>query len=471
MTVGSQGLLSFAPQRRHQIILQSVLAFVTSFSSSIAWKLSDADFATKVGSDYLAESYFLSALMLFLSSYLMLSSLKKESPQKTFIRVQKAATIGFSVLAVFEWFFHISQYQHVIFAMKGLGYAFSYVVINAFWISLDVYSRDSTVTKAQCTWYLFCSYVSMAAAGFCLQSETLSSSQLGICVAACSTVCWAIGKFAYELPLKTTVVDPVLYRRPSARQVLWGAMRGSPGIATFVIASVLLSVLASSTEYSFIVDFEAKYMSLTDASQNIQSFGSFVTLIGLGNILTLFSSQLCSRYRLGRASIPLATVGVCVMIRLGFADNHSIFSSVLTLLTIESLYPLIVESNLSHLLGLFHESERVSARLMLDTIIEPTGLALSAVFLEIPYIDINTLGVAVVVVAMLLAGFSCTIDKGWKDKLLQAWHWKQAFLARQVYTALVAVLTLLSAAQIDETPDALWLIDDSEWVSIPIITE
>jgi hypothetical protein len=158
----------------------ALLAFTVSLSSSIAWKVSDVDFATKIGSDRLVEAYICTAFAIFGSSSLILSGLKFLSPQSVFLSVQRYAGISFGILALFEAFFSLSHYTSMIFVLKVLGYAYSALVVNSFWIALDPYDTKSPVTAGQCTLYTFCTYFGMAIAGVWLQSDTIGAAQLGL---------------------------------------------------------------------------------------------------------------------------------------------------------------------------------------------------------------------------------------------------------------------------------------------------
>jgi hypothetical protein len=455
--------------------LLALLAFTVSLSSSIAWKVSDVDFATKLGSDRLAQAYVFTALAIFGSSALILSGLKSLSPQAIFLSVQRYAGLSFGALAVLEILFSLSHYTSMIFFFKVLGYAYSALVINAFWIALYPYDEKSPVTAGQYTLYTFCTYFGMSAAGVWLQSDTIGARHLGLLVTGCSIVCWLLGTMALEgrkpLVLKRSIplqVDQT--HRPSPSQTLFRAMLGSRAVMTLVLGSILLNVLVSSTEYYFIADFESRFLTLQNAPSGVNSIGSFVTLIGFGNILTLFTSRLWSKFQLGRAGLPVATIFAVLMMRIGFTDSQSLISSVVTLLVVESVYPLVVESNMQYLLARFPESERLSARTMIDAIAEPAGLILSAMLLIMPGFDIHTLGIGVVCIAILLLLISCYADAVWRRSQVASFRQMISLVAARCSTYLVLCQTLLPCVDRPyELAEDLIVVEGYNWLYIPAV--
>lgn len=461
-----------ATMTKNPVVLLTILAFTVSLSSAIAWKVSDVDFATKLGSERLSEAYVCTALVIFASSSLILSGLKWLTPQVVFLSVQRYAGLAFGLLACCETLFSLSRFSTMIFIFKVIGYAYSALVLNSFWIALNPYDEKSPVTTGQCTLYSLSTYVGMAVAGVLLQSDTLHAGQLGLLVAGCSVICWIIGSIAFGgdeiLPSTPRPVEEP--PRPSHSQTLWRAIFASRAVMTLVVGSVLLNVLVSSTEYYFIADFESRFLSLKDAPSGVQSIGSFVTLIGLGNILALFSWKLWHRHRIGRAGLPIAALFAVFMMRIGFTQSHSVISSVVTLLIVESLYPLVVESNMQYLLARFGESERVSARTLIDTVAEPAGLLLSAILLILPGFDIQALGIGVVFVALLLLLYSCSVDSAWRSRQLANFQHMLTSVPARCSTLLVIFPTFLPCVDIpyDLTEDLIE-VDGYNWLYIPAV--
>jgi hypothetical protein len=233
---------------------------------------------------------------------------------------------------------------------------------------------------------------------------------------------------------------------------------------------VLLSVLVTSTEYSIIADFESRYLTLAEAPNGVKSIGSFVTLIGFGNILTLCTSRLWSRFQIGRTALPIATILAVLMIRLGFMECPSLISSVLALLVVESLYPLVVESNMQYLLAHFPESDRVSARTMIDAIAEPAGLLLSAVFLFTPWFDIHTLGIGVVCVSFMLLLYSWSVDRVWRKAQVASFRQMMTLVSTRASAILVLLQTFMPCVDSSyDFADDLVVVEGYNWLHIPAV--
>lgn len=457
----------------YRIGLLSLLAFTVSLSSSIAWKVSDVDFATKLGSERLVEAYIFTGLALFASSSLIVSGLKSLSPQSVFLAVQRYAGISFGFLAAAEALFSLSQYTSMIFLFKVIGYAYSALVLNSFWIALDPYDEKSPITTGQCTLYSFCIYFGMAMAGVWLQSDTIGAAQLGLTVGCCSVVCWVLGTVALKENNPLLLRSFVLEQSPtklSPTQILFRAMVGSRAVLTLVLGSVLLNILVSSTEYYFIADFESRFLTLEKAPGGVHCIGSFVTLIGFGNILTLFTWRLWSRFSLGRAGLPVATMAAALLMRVGFSENHSLIPSVLTLLAVESLYPLVVESNMQYLLERFPEAERVSARTMIDVIAEPAGLVLSAILLVMPGFDLHAMGIGVVCVALLLLILSYVVDAVWRRSQIATVRQTVSLMTARCSPYLVLCQTLFPCIDHPYEPmDDFVVVEGYNWLYIPAL--
>ena len=453
--------------------LLALLSFTVSLSSCIAWKVSDVDFASRLGSDMLCEAYVLMALALFASSSLILLGLRWLSPQAIFLSVLKYAGIAFGLLACCEAVFCISQFNSVIFALKVAGYVYSVLVINSFWIAAGYGNEKSGMTAGQSSLYCFSSYLGMAAAGVWLQSDTLRAGQLGLLVTFCSILCWMLGKLAFRTdePITFSCQAPAVDKpRSSPVQTLLRAIMSSRAVLALVVGSILLNVLVSSTEYYFIADFESRYLLLNNAPRAVQSIGSFVLLIGLGNIFSLGTANLLSRFHIGRVGLPFAAILSAIMIRVGFTNSHSLISSVLTLLVVESLYPLVVESNMQYLLDRFPESERIAARTMIDTIAEPAGYILSAILLVLPWFDIYALGIGVVCVSFLLILFSYSVDSAWRT--IQLALFKQRLTSVATYCSTFAVLgqTLLIGADVSyDLVEDVGVFEGYNWLHISAV--
>lgn len=456
-----------------RVALLSALAFTVSLSSAIAWKISDVDFATKIGSERLSEAYIFIAIVLFGVSSIIMSRLKWLTPQSIFLSVQRYASVAFGILGVAEIFFSLSSHTAAIFGLKVIGYAYSVLVLNSFWIALDPFNAKSSISTGECTLYSLSTYFGMAVAGVALQSETVGSGQLGLMVTCCSSICWFIGCIAFRSHpqhLERPVENDALIPRPSPLQTLFRSMRASRAVLSLVVGSVVLNVLVSSTEYYFISDFESRYISVTDAPRGLQSIGSFVTLIGFGNILALCTARLWTRFSLGRTGLPIATILAVLMIQVGFTHSHSLISSVLTLLVVESLYPLVVESNLQYLLARFPESEKVSARTMIDTIAEPAGLLLSAILLSTPWFDLHALGIGVVCVAFLLLLYSWSVDDVWRKSQVASIRQVVTLVSARASAFVLVCHTLLPCTDLSyDFADDLIVVEDYNWLHIPAV--
>jgi hypothetical protein len=121
--------------------LITLLGFIVSLSSSFAWKVSDVDFAKKLGTPYLENAYLLTAAVLFVGAMSFVIGLKRKTIREIFFIFQKYSLLFFGCLGVIELFFHISTYPEAVFLFKVIGYAYSSLVVIVFWLLLNPYSK------------------------------------------------------------------------------------------------------------------------------------------------------------------------------------------------------------------------------------------------------------------------------------------------------------------------------------------
>jgi hypothetical protein len=396
---------NIAPKYKRTVLL-SLLAFIVSFCSTLAWRVLDVDFVTRIGSGRLAIVYVYAAIVVFSSSALMMIRSSRVTPQAIFQSVQKYATVGFVIIGGTQWAFDTCQHTWMLYGVKIFGYAYSILLFNAFWIALDPCNDRLHPSKLQTTLYSVLLYFGMASAGIWLQAYNLGAGQVGIVATFCSLLCWIIGRYAFDErgcsslnDSAETNSDPI--HRHHISKIIPLLFR-SKRLIVLVLVSVFFSILVRSTEYSFIADFETRYLSVDNSGNGWRSIGSFVTLIGLGNIITLISWQIWSKCTIGRASLPIATVVAFCMINYDSTNNYPLFASVFVLIVVESLYAIVVESNLQHLLEYFDKQDRSVTRVLIDAVVEPAGLLLSAFLFLFPGFSIRTLGVIVVFATFLV---------------------------------------------------------------------
>lgn len=451
-----------------QKALLLLLAFITSFTSSLAWKVSDVDFAAKLGANYLEKAYIVTALLLFIGAAFFLTLLKKNSPQHVFFIFQKYSLLFFGSITFLESFFHISQHGCVVYIFKVFGYAYSSLILHAFWISLDLYNKRSSISTGQCALIYFSTYLGMASAGVLLQSSTVGASQFGIIGGSCSFLCWVLAKNITQASyIQQFYSNEQPVQQMSSPKALLKAVCTSHFVLLLIIGSVLLNVLISSTEYSVIADFESRFMTTPESATGNQTIGSFVALIGVGNIFTLFSLQLCARFKLGRAGVSFAAILAFLTVRCGFSEGHSLLLSALALVVMESLYPLVVESNLTRLLEYFPEQQRLSARTLLSTITEPAGLILSAGLLSMSWVNVSTFGIGVIIVSVLISVFSYTIEGKWLAYFSMLRQKRFVFAARASTFLILCQAIIPWAKHSEQIIENRWT-KDIEWSEPPL---
>lgn len=450
MKLGAISVNNICTKDSFKVLLTAVLGFIVSLSSSIAWKASDVDFAEKLGSGYLGKAYILSAVVLFIGAMSFVFSFKKKSANEIFCNFQKYALFVFGSVGLVETLFHISQYKEVIFLLKVLGYVYSCLIINIFWLMLNPYKKNSRITATQYTLYILSIYFGMTFAGLLLQTCISGTHQLGLCVAGGSTICWLLEKYVCEATEEPLVENG---KTNSSGCLDAKTFSSSQTIIMLVIGSLLLNILISSTEYNVISNFENRFSLSAVSNGGNKTLGSFVALTGIGNIAALLSSRLVYHYYLGRGGIALTAFFSSLVLYFGFSDGNSLLVSGLALVITESLYPLVVESNLSRILEYFPDSKQLVTRALMAAFTEPIGLLLSALLLTMSWVSICTLGACVIALSFLLYIYSYTVEKKWVEFFAKLRQKKYIFAARLSTFLMLCQVTLPQTDQPKENSE------------------
>ena len=397
--------------------LISLLSFIVSAASTFAWKISDIDFITQVGAHKLTTVYICAAIVIFISSSIIVLRCSKIAAQTIFLEVQKYALVIFGILACTQLF--IDSYRTIwfLYTVKIMGYAYSILLFNALWNTFDSYSNQEEPTGIQTTLYSASLYLGMTAAGCTLQQSPLGATELGLIVSILSLFSWIVGQMAFT---EEQIQTPSSYQKSTVHRhhctQFFPLLFQSKKTITLVVVSILFSILVRSTEYFFISDFELRFFMVDNIEGSSKTIGSFVTLIGLGNIITLISWQIWSRLTIGKAALPLITIVAFLGIKISSLSSYSMASAVLILMVVESLYAIVVESSLQHLLEHYDEQDRTAIRTLIDAIVEPTGLLLSAILFLIPEFSVSILGVSVICIATFVLLYNIKIGVFQKKK-------------------------------------------------------
>ncbi len=385
--------------------LTLLLSFVATLASTLAWKSTDVDFVATMGAKPLSAAYIFIAVLLVFSGVLLGFLRKTYTPERLFIRLQQLSWIALLVLWLIEMQYNISSIPLGIFTLKVLGHVYSSITPLSFWIMYDPYDPFCRISKSNYTLLLTTGYLGMASSGVVFNLIPLhgASSFIPI-IGSLSFLLWLIANICHpEAAQRTLKKEPNIgattpSNNTSATQGSLKAKKRFSRSTIFLISgSILLNSIASSSEYSIIADFETQFLASREGLDSSQSLAQFLTLFGLGNLFALISCRIWYTVRLG--PFGLMSIGLLALSFAQFSGYittffpflestllpwlHSpIVTAAISLLIIESLYPIVVQSNMMNVLSTLSIPTQRQARAIIESSAEALGLIVSAVLIE-----------------------------------------------------------------------------------------
>ncbi len=414
-------------------------SFLTSLASTLAWKITDVDFATKMGAKHLPEAYGVIAILLIFSGITIAFLRKSRPPERLFIRLQQISWSVFLFLWLIEMQHDISSVPIGIFLLKVLGHVYSSLTLLSFWIMYDPYDPFCRISKNSYTLLLTAAYLGIAFSGFIFNHVPLQGASNFIpLIGSLSFTVWLIANFCHpradqDSPLKKGEAESScsksLKNGASSHTTEKPKKRFSRSTLFLICGSILLNAIAGSSEYSVIANFEAKFFSQEGVSSSA-ALGQFLTLFGFGNLLALISCAVWYSVRL--SPFGLMAIGATALLFAQFSGSiffwiplfetssqaglsSSIMTAAASLLIVESLYPLVVQSNMMNVLAALPITTQRQARAIIESSAEAIGLAVSAVVIEASSsLGFATIGMCFSLCA--LSGFLWIKEKRMKNK-------------------------------------------------------
>ncbi len=393
-----QSLLLFSklPETKASLgFLPFFLSFIISIASTFAWKSTDMDFASKIGTKYLSVAYIVIACILVCSGFFIAILRKNRSPERVFIRIQQISWSLFLLLWLFEIQYHFSATIPGLFALKVLGHAYSSITILSFCIMYDPYDPTSRISKNCYTLLQVAKYLGVAFCGTIFNLIPLQGTAHFIpLIGSLSFIVWLLANFCHPLALYEILPKQTLV--PTPPEPLEKKKKVSRAAFFLITGSILLNALAGSSEYAVILDFESNFLS-ANSQHSSEIIGQFITLFGIGNLLAFISCSIWYSVRLssfglmglGGTLLFLIPFGEKILLTfpflnkfLAFGMDPSMLSAICTLFIVESLYPVVVQSNMMNVLAALSSSTQRKARVIIESASEAIGLGVGIMIVE-----------------------------------------------------------------------------------------
>lgn len=397
------------------------LSFIASVASTLAWKITDVDFATKMGAKSWSYAYGCIALFLILAGIGVAVLRKSRSSERIFIRIQQISLCFFLFLWLIEMQFDISSIPLGVFALKVIGHIYSSVTILTFWIMYDPYDPFCRISQPTYTMILTAAYIGIAFSGVVVNflPHTGVASFIPL-LSILSFIVWFVSNLCHPKAAErtfqqniSTKIEPVIF---SDTPELSKKRRFSRSTLFLIIGSIALNSITSSSEYAVIADFESQFFE-HEGGYSFLALGQFLTIFGLGNLIALISCTIWYNVRLSPVGLMIiGALAICLAqcspsIALVFPNigemvaswmNPAMMTAAGSLFIVESLYPIVVQSNMTNVLAALPITIQRQARAIIESSAEALGLIVSVIIME------STISLVGTIVSMCL--FLCTVS-------------------------------------------------------------
>jgi hypothetical protein len=362
------------------------LATVWAIGSCIAETLAVGLFTEKVGAAYLPNTYLMTALTMISVSCLYMYFLRFVSPYKIMIVTMSVAAIVYTgiTLTLFTtppkcfWYF-----------LRVFSHTFESSLIACFWIFLDQY-HDLQDAKR-----LFGVYNGAYFLGYIISGTliNLTYEKLGPAILF-SIIIFTMLHSIYEARKITKTVPAVeddatedfFSGGKKTFSMIVNEFYKSPYVLFVVIMSLVVQLLRTCTEYSYLESIEKIFISTTKTlSENTipEFLGKCKAIISFINIIIGMFFYRNLVIRMGVANLILIPPLYFMTLYTEWSIYECLLVAILGITAVECILFTLEDNNFNLLINAAPAKLRGILRLINDSFFEPIGMLLSAVFLLI----------------------------------------------------------------------------------------
>ncbi len=364
-----------------------LLSVLIGWSTTLAWRSTDSLFMTKLGSEALTDAYCIaSCFMIVIGTVIirLINSITAAQLLKAILSVGIALFTGFASFIAFYEGFDTPTFW---FVAKIANQLFSILACSGFWLFYDQYFIKRYSSKH---YALLCcaSFVGYGFAGLVLhfnQGSALSSFSWQLVLITLSLGCvYLIAKIQPQTYHNTKNV--VHFNDQSSLRDYLVSLLKSPIACVLAFLTMLLFVLSTTAEYTYLYMFEDYYQSTSTAwvesqvqSDMAKTLGTCCALVGIGNLVTGIFLY-CRCYLPLRILAWLAPVFAGSAFLFWHKDPQLVYPAIAVLI-VDGLYPLIEDNNVNGLVGAVPSKLKQKIRLLIETFSEPVGMLFSSILI------------------------------------------------------------------------------------------
>ncbi len=360
------------------------LATIWAIGSCIAETLALSLFTEKIGAVFLPNTYLMTALTMIFVSCLYIYLLRFVSPYRLMIVTLTIAAASYTCIAITlfttppKWFWYF---------LRVFSHTFESSLIACFWIFLDQY-HDLQDAKRLFGVYNAAYFLGYIISGILIN---LTYVKLGPAVLFSISIFTMISSI-YQAR-KITKILPVI-EDGATEDFFSGGKKTfsmivlefykSPYVLLVVVMSLVVQLLRTCTEYSYLNSIQKVFISTTQAitDNRIPEFlGKCKAIISFANIIIGMFFYRNLIIRMGVTNLLLIPPLYFMTLYTEWTIYESLFIAILGIIAVECILFTLEDNNFNLLINAAPAKLRGILRLINDSFFEPIGMLLSAIFL------------------------------------------------------------------------------------------
>lgn len=355
------------------------LAFLWSFGASIADTIGMSMFVEKVGATMLPFTYIIIASAMIASAILFLYLIKIIPPSSILTKVMQVAAILYVTVALMLLGTPSTTFWYFLQIM-------SYICITSlffcFWIFLDEY-HDLQDAKRIYGIYSAAVFLGITVAGSLINFAFNFIKPIGFFILAASSMLLGIWQLKHIIQRIAPVEDDSLEDFYGKKEIISTIKNffSSPFALLLVAVSLIIQLLRVCTEFNYLQSFDKLFAATSSTDLIPQFLGKCKAFIAAGNILigTLFYSSWVKRIGLGNMLLLPPIIFVSIYSQWISIDTLAL--AIAGIIAVEGILCAITENNFNLLMNAAPPKLKGSIRVVNDSLFEPIGMLISAIFL------------------------------------------------------------------------------------------
>jgi HEAT repeat protein len=376
------------PGEGKTILRFASLAVIWAFGSSIAETLAISLFIEKIGATSLPLIYMISSITMIIVSCLFVFLLGKISAARILLGVMTIALIIYAGATILM---AMSPPKIFWMLLHIITYAFVSILYACFWTFVDQY-HDLQEAKRKYGIYN----------AFYFLGYILSGSCINIFIHRFGNVVF-FASVAITMAISIVLVKNIVNTTPlldddAPEEMLVNSKKGifsilrqlcfSPFAMILVATSIIIELLRSNTEFSYMTTLAEVFNPALSTSSNIitqnaipEFLGKCKAFIAAGNIIigTLFYRRLIRR--IGLKNMMIIPPLIFFMLYTEWSFHNTLFLAILGVIAVEGVLYSIEDNNFNLLMNAVPSKLQGAIRIINDSFFEPIGMFLSSTFL------------------------------------------------------------------------------------------